>query len=508
MVNESLRVGQADGLAGWRLPALGGWFAVFLLAVLLNAGGYRYGASDQAFYVPAVLHHLDASLFPRDWTLLGPQDRFNAFTAAAAAGIRATGVTMPQAFLAFYLAGIALLFLASWRLGSTLYRSRWTMVGLAAALTLRHAVALGAVNTLEGYMHPRMIAFALGALALASFLRRRYPAMVLLLGAGFLVHPTTSIWFAAWLGLALIVTEHRARVPGLVLAAVAAGAAAWLLLAGPLAGRLARMDAAWLSVLGPKTYLFPTEWPVSGWIPAILTPAAAAWLFALRQRQGLTGGRERGVAAGAAGLVAVFLASIPLCAARIAFVVQLQVPRVLWMVDLLAVVYIVWYVCEGAPWARRANAARTAALVLLALSLGRGGYVMFGQHRERPLVQAALPANDWNDAMRWIGGNTRKDAWVLASPGHAWKYGTSVRVAAHRDVFLEEAKDTAMSMYSRNAALVVLDRIRQAGGIDDLDAAGLRSLAASTGLDVLVTERDLALPVLYRNARFRVYALR
>ena len=54
--------------------ALGG--LAFALAATLNAGGYRYGASDQAFYIPAILHHVDPSLFPRDWTMLGAQGRY------------------------------------------------------------------------------------------------------------------------------------------------------------------------------------------------------------------------------------------------------------------------------------------------------------------------------------------------------------------------------------------------------------------------------------------------
>ena len=32
----------------------------------MNSAGYRYAASDQAFYIPAVLRHLDPALFPRD----------------------------------------------------------------------------------------------------------------------------------------------------------------------------------------------------------------------------------------------------------------------------------------------------------------------------------------------------------------------------------------------------------------------------------------------------------
>ena len=101
------------------------------------------------------------------------------------------------------------------------------------------------------------------------------------------------------------------------------------------------MDDEWLSVLASKTYLFPTRWPVSGWIPAILTPLTAAVLYRARWRAGLATPAERGVAVGAAVLFAVFLGSIPFVAARLALAVQLQVPRTLWMVDLLAVAYIV-----------------------------------------------------------------------------------------------------------------------------------------------------------------------
>ena len=41
---------------------------------------------------------------------------------------------------------------------------------------------------------------------------------------------------------------------------------------------------------------------------------------------------------------------------------------------------------------------------------------------------------------------------VLADPGHAWKYGSSVRVAARRDTLLESGKDSSMAMYDRDLA--------------------------------------------------------
>ena len=50
-------------------------------------------------------------------------------------------------------------------------------------MTLRHAIAKSGTNTLEGYFHPRQLAFAFGVLAIAQFLRGRYLGMLLGLAA-------------------------------------------------------------------------------------------------------------------------------------------------------------------------------------------------------------------------------------------------------------------------------------------------------------------------------------
>ena len=115
--------------AAWGGPAIAAWLSIFVLAALLNAGGYRFGASDQAFYVPAVAHHADPSLFPRDWAILGQQDELNAFTPLAGWVVRALGVPLPALFLALHLATLALLGMGALALGGALSPSRWTAAG-------------------------------------------------------------------------------------------------------------------------------------------------------------------------------------------------------------------------------------------------------------------------------------------------------------------------------------------------------------------------------------------
>ena len=493
-------------MGSWRLPIATAGVVLFVILATLNAGGYRYGASDQAFYIPAIQHHLDPALFPRDWPMLAAQDRLNAFTPVAAFLAESTGTPLPRLFLVLYLAGLVTLGIAALGIARALSGSAWTVPALLAALTLRHAVALGAVNTLEGYMHPRTIAFALGAMGAAALLRGWYAAVLLLIVLAALVHPTTAIWFALWLLVAIFVAERRWRPWLSVAAGFAALGGIWALLAGPLAGRLVRMDETWVAALAAKDYLFPDRWPLWAWLNAVLYPAVVSGVYLLRRRRGVVSPRELGLVVGALALATVFLASIPFAVARVAFAVQLQVPRVLWMLDLLAVVYLVWLLSEGGAGNGRRRPAIVAILLVLA-SAGRGAWVMLVEHPERRVVQVGLPPTDWNSAMAWIAAETPADTLVIADPGHAWKYGSSVRVAALRDVYLEETKDSAFALYSRATAVRFLERVGTAQHFAERSAGEMRTLAAGAGVDVLVTERRLNLPLLFRNGRFSVYSL-
>src|SRR4051812_6570706 len=139
----------------------------------LNSAGYRYGASDQAFYIPAVVRHLEPADFPRDAALIDSQAKLTVIDELVGATVRVTGISLQHLFLALYVFTLLLLLAAAVRIRSRLYRTRWAIVALGAALTLRHAIAKTGTNTLEGYFHPRQLAFALGLSAVAMFVERR-----------------------------------------------------------------------------------------------------------------------------------------------------------------------------------------------------------------------------------------------------------------------------------------------------------------------------------------------
>jgi hypothetical protein len=484
--------------------ALASGATAFCLVAILNSGGYRYGIGDQAFYVPAVIQHLNPDLFPRDRVLLHAQDRFMLYDDATALVAGWTGVGVPVLFVAGYLTGMGLLFAAVVAIGTTLYRSWWTVAFLAGVMTLRHRITQTGANSLEAYFQPRMVAFALGAWALARYLQGKALHAWALVVIAFALHPTTALWFALWIGSAMLVTEARWRRHLLAIGTAAIVAGVWAVASGPLQGHLDRMDPAWASSMAGKDYIFPADWNASFWIVNLAYLPVAALVYRTRLRRGVALPREIGLLAGAGALLATFLLAWPLMAAGVALALQLQPSRIFWMLDFLAAIYLSWLLSEAVQ-SQRLRQLTVAVIVTAAVA--RGLFVWRAERGGGPLVRVNLPQDSWTDAMRWLSRSTPPDAHVLADPGHAWKYGSSVRVAAERDVYLEEVKDLALALYSRPIAMEAIRRIGDASGFDAFTAEQFRTLGARYDLDFLVLDRDADLPLAYRNDGFRVYSL-
>jgi hypothetical protein len=492
---------------GWRWLLVAG-APLFCVLAIANSAGYRYGVSDLSFYLPAAFQRVDPSLFPRDSALLDVQAHLTladeTIAAALVAG-QAVGLREYGAVYVLHIISLLVLFGAAVAFGNAVFRSRWAVAAFVVALTLRHAVARAGVNTLEGYFHPRVLAFALGLLAFAMFLNRGvWPALVIGIVAA-AVHTTTAFWFLVCLGVAGLVSERRERVPLLAIGIVAAGMLAYAVLFGPLAGRLYPMDAAWLSVIGDKDYLFPDEWPLYGWVTCVVYVGVVAAAVRARSRTGELQPRERGLVAGAGALVVIFLLMLPPLFARSELTVQLQPSRVFWILDLVATVGIIWLLADLRG--RQARAPIALTLVLLLFSAGRGVYLMTLRFPERSIARAAPLPGAWEDAMRFARSTASGSHW-LAHPDHTFLYGTSLRVSGRRDVLLERSKDPAIAMYDREVALRVAERSAAIEDFDAMPESRALELARKYELDFLITEVRLALPLAYRNERFNVYRLR
>lgn len=471
---------------------------IFFVLATANSGGYRYGASDQAFYIPAIRKAMDPSLFPRDTPVLEAQGRVILWDGLVAGLTSLLNLSLPQVFFGLYLAGLAALYAGAILLARGAGLSRWATIAFLALLTLRHRIPKTGVNTLEGYLHPRMIAFAFGVLASAAFLRRRPAWALLALAAAASVHPTTGVWFAMLLGVAAMVAWPGWRMGLVMLALAGCAGVVWAIAAGPLSARAVLMDSAWLSAISTKDYLFPHEWPAYAWL-LNLTAAAivAAGLWRLRN----VPAELRGLMTGALALTLFFLATLPFVAMRYALAVQMQIPRVFWLVELVALLVLLIGLSS-----RARGAVKVFAVFLIVVSAVRGGTVLFVEKDAR-LVTIDLPRDDWTAAMDWLRAQP-PHVHVLADPGHAWRHGSSVRVAAERDVFHEDVKDAAIAMYDRGVALRVVERGAQTADFSSKSAAEILELARRHGLDYLVSDERIDLPIVFENATFRIYALR
>ena len=474
---------------------------VFVPLATANGAGYRYGTSDQAAYVPTVLLAENPAAFPRDAPLIHTQGQFFVFDEALAAVGNATGVSIEWLFLGAYLLSLVAIWIGVLVIGTRLYPSLWLTCAFALVVTLRHRITLTAANSLEPYFQARMLAFGIGLIAIGAFLRRRDALAIAAVAAAAVCHVTTALWFAILIGTALAIVDRRWRMLGAVGILGAIAVLAWVVAAGPLHAATATMDDVWIEAVAGKDYLFANEWPWWGW-PANLGLVALLWIVQIvRQRRGTATAEDRALAWGATALVALFLLTLPAVIAQVAIAVQLQITRVFWVVDVLAALYLVALL--GETLGSRGVAAMTIAL--LALSTARGVYVLERMHRN--LFQVSLPADDWTDAMRWIARQPL-DVHVLADPKHAELYGSSVRVAAQRDVLLEDGKDSAIAIYSRPIAVRVVERRHAVGDFTQLTGERARALAARYDLTYLVTEASLPLPAMYRNHRFTIYGLR
>jgi hypothetical protein len=293
----------------------------------------------------------------------------------------------------------------------------------------------------------------------------------------------------------------------LIASAVALGIAAGIVLwRGPLAGRLVRMDADWLAVIADRDYLFPLAWPADVWVTNLVAIPIILVCWRARARAHLTVAGETPLVAGALALAVIFFAWLPFSASHIAIAVQMQVTRVFWLIDFLGTVYLVWAVAEGTSAAPGKRGAIAASLIL-ALSTVRGVYSGFVEFPNRPIVSMDIQHADWRDAMAWAKATDPARGW-LADPHHAALYGSTVRAAGHRDVLIDLLKDPAIAMYDRGIAMRLADRERALAALAWDTPDGARALARRYGLDYLVIDRELNLPLAHRSGSVFIYRIR
>ena len=73
-----------------------------------NSAGYRYGVSDQAFYIPAIQRQITPTLFPHDAPLIDAQAGFTVVDELMATLSSSTGIGLAGLFFGGYLLTVLL----------------------------------------------------------------------------------------------------------------------------------------------------------------------------------------------------------------------------------------------------------------------------------------------------------------------------------------------------------------------------------------------------------------
>jgi hypothetical protein len=90
---------------------------------------------------------------------------------------------------------------------------------------------------------------------------------------------------------------------------------------------------------------------------------------------------------------------------------------------------------------------------------------------------------------------------------HAVHYGTSLRMAAARDVFVEGTKDAAIGMYDRTIAFRTRDRLRELGELTALSVEQVQALGHRYGLGYFISEQQYSLPIAFEAGAIRIYRI-
>ena len=112
----------------WEL-GFGSWefylgFIVFALLATANGAGYRYGTSDQAFYIPVVVRALEPAAFPHDASLIDSQGRLMLSDEIVAGHRPRHRASARLLFFAAYLLSLLLIWIAVTAIGRRLFRRR------------------------------------------------------------------------------------------------------------------------------------------------------------------------------------------------------------------------------------------------------------------------------------------------------------------------------------------------------------------------------------------------
>jgi hypothetical protein len=474
--------------------------AILGLAALTGAApavhGYHFGIEDQTLYIPAILNHLDPTLFPHDSAFFLTEARWTLYDEMAAAFLRITRLRLDWTMFLAHL-GAVLVTLAA---GRTLLvrcfddrRAEWSGLALLVLL-LPFPVAGTRMGLMEQYFHPRAAAMACALLAFVAAIDQRRAAFAWL-GAASLFHPLTGLWSAMHVAAQL---QWRRWRPLLFAVPIAMASCSRIAHPPPT-------DEAgyWRVALSAEVFRlrYPPHWPWYEWA-GVLVPliALSYWTVVGRRDERLPLARVSGrlLASASAGVIlAVVLTLFP--DRRWPLQPMRELHLVYIVVVLFAGARVEQLFLGGSRWKHASFFATVTVSVMLAQR-----QFPASPHIEWP---GRLPANDWVAAFDWARQHTTRNALFALDPFYMSRPGTdshSFRVFAQRSMLAEAVHDLAPAAMSAPLAERWMQEVRDTGGWTRFVHSDFTRLHETYGIEWTVVEAarhmDLTCPYVNTSA--------
>jgi hypothetical protein len=457
-----------------------------LATVAICVQGYHPGLEDDAFYLAAIKHNLNPSLFPHDADFFRVQFQATIYDKLIASSLRLTHLPLAWGIILWQWGVTFLILWQGWRISRRCLAeayAQWSAVILVAVLLTLPVSATG-LSLTDQYVHPRALATAAILAAIVAVLDAQLLLAFALLTAAFFVHAIMAAFGASYCLFLLWKPKRKAETKQ-------APALAALLM--PLGWIFEPASDAWRQAASTRPFYFILRWHWYEWL-GIVAPLALLWWFralALRkqpansERQTLARVSERLVYFGLFQLAVALLMLLPPQCERL---------RPLEPMRFLHLVYLLFVLLAGGLLGQYVLKRHALRWLLLFLPLSAG--MFYAQRQMYPstahLELPGLPSrNNWVDAFRWISLNTPVDSQFALDPRYMELPGEDYhgfRALAERSVLADEIKDAGMAARVPSLAPRWLGEVEAQRGWPTFQRPDFQRLKREFGVDWVVVQ--------------------
>lgn len=463
--------------------------------------GYHPGLEDDAFYLAAIKHNLNPSLFPHDADFFRVQFQATVFDKLIAYSLRLTHVPLAWGILLWQWVVTFLILWQCLRISRRCFaegHAQWAAVTMVAVLLTLPVSATGLTLT-DQYLHPRALATAAILAAIVAVIDSQLLPAFALLTAALFVHAIMAAFgasyclFLLWRPTAGTKTNQRQS----------ATLAAALL---PLGWIFEPASDAWRQAAATRLFYFVLRWHWYEWL-GVFAPLALLWWFRdlarSRNQAVLSRIAERLVYFGVFQLAIALLMLLP---------PQLERLRPLEPMRFLHLVYLLFVLLVGGLLGQYVLKSHALRWLLLFLPLSAG--MFYAQRQMFPATaHLELPGTDsrnqWVDAFRWISRNTPVDSQFALDPRYMELPGEDYhgfRALAERSVLVDEIKDAGMAARVPRLAPLWFREVQAQRGWRSFQRPDFFRLKREFGVDWVVLQAPGVdgLPCPYRNSQVMV----